>query len=89
MDTASARVAIGALSKRTGSNVETIRYYERSGSSPSPPAVPAATGCMGMNTSSGSPSSVELALWDSRSMRSGGSFTSPIIAAVPAPRSAS
>jgi MerR family transcriptional regulator, mercuric resistance operon regulatory protein len=36
MDTASARVAIGALSKRTGSNVETIRYYERIGLLPFP-----------------------------------------------------
>jgi MerR family transcriptional regulator, mercuric resistance operon regulatory protein len=36
MDTASARVAIGAPSKRTGSNVETIRYYERIGLLPFP-----------------------------------------------------
>ena len=31
MDTASDRLAIGSLSKRTGCNVETIRYYERVG----------------------------------------------------------
>ena len=36
MDTASARLAIGALSKRTGSRVETIRYYERVGLLPAP-----------------------------------------------------
>ena len=36
MDTASARLAIGALSKRTGSNVETIRYCERVGLLPAP-----------------------------------------------------
>ena len=36
MDTASARLAIGALSKRTGSKVETIRYYERVGLLPAP-----------------------------------------------------
>jgi len=36
MDTASARLAIGALSKRTGSKVETIRYYERVGLLPPP-----------------------------------------------------
>jgi MerR family mercuric resistance operon transcriptional regulator len=36
MDTASARLAIGALAKRTGSHVETIRYYERVGLLPAP-----------------------------------------------------
>lgn len=36
MDTASARFAIGPLSKRTGCNVETIRYYERVGLLPAP-----------------------------------------------------
>jgi MerR family mercuric resistance operon transcriptional regulator len=36
MDTAPARLAIGALSKRTGSHVETIRYYERLGLLPAP-----------------------------------------------------
>jgi MerR family mercuric resistance operon transcriptional regulator len=36
MDTASARLAIGTLSKRTGSSVETIRYYERAGLLPAP-----------------------------------------------------
>ncbi len=36
MDTPSTRLAIGALSKRTGSKVETIRYYERVGLLPSP-----------------------------------------------------
>ena len=41
MDTASAHLAIGALSKRTGSKVETIRYYERVGLLP-PPARSAA-----------------------------------------------
>lgn len=33
---ASARLAIGTLSKRTGCNVETIRYYERVGLLPAP-----------------------------------------------------
>jgi len=36
MDTASARVAIGTLSKRTGCNIETVRYYERVGLLPLP-----------------------------------------------------
>ena len=31
MDTASAHFTIGTLSKRTGCNIETIRYYERVG----------------------------------------------------------
>ena len=31
------RYGIGALSKRTGVNIETIRYYERIGIMPSPP----------------------------------------------------
>jgi MerR family mercuric resistance operon transcriptional regulator len=31
------RIGIGALSKRTGCNIETIRYYERIGLVPSPP----------------------------------------------------
>jgi len=30
------RVAIGALSKHTGTNIETIRYYERVGLLPAP-----------------------------------------------------
>jgi len=30
------RVAIGALSKHTGTNIETIRYYERAGLLPAP-----------------------------------------------------
>ncbi len=34
---ASARLAIGILSKRTGCNVETIRYYERVRLLPAPP----------------------------------------------------
>ena len=36
MDTMSARLAIGALSKQTACNVETIRYYERVGLLPAP-----------------------------------------------------
>jgi MerR family transcriptional regulator, mercuric resistance operon regulatory protein len=36
MDTGSAHFAIGTLSKRTGCNVETIRYYERSRLLPAP-----------------------------------------------------
>jgi len=36
MDTAPARVAIGTLSKRTGCNIETVRYYERVGLLPLP-----------------------------------------------------
>ncbi len=30
------RIAIGALSKHTGTNIETIRYYERVGLLPAP-----------------------------------------------------
>jgi MerR family mercuric resistance operon transcriptional regulator len=36
MDIASSRLAIGPLSKRTGCNIETIRYYERVGLLPAP-----------------------------------------------------
>ncbi len=36
METASSRLAIGPLSKRTGCNIETIRYYERVGLLPAP-----------------------------------------------------
>jgi MerR family transcriptional regulator, mercuric resistance operon regulatory protein len=36
MDTDTAQIAIGILSKRTGTNVETIRYYERAGLLPTP-----------------------------------------------------
>ncbi len=32
----SARIAIGVMSKRTGANIETIRYYERVGLLPTP-----------------------------------------------------
>ncbi len=32
-----ARLTIGAVSKRTGCNIETIRYYERIGVLPTPP----------------------------------------------------
>jgi len=31
------RILIGALSERTGTNIETIRYYERTGLLPPPP----------------------------------------------------
>jgi len=34
---ATGRIAIGGLSKRTGTNIETIRYYERVGLLPAPP----------------------------------------------------
>lgn len=40
MDTASAGLAIGVVSKRTGCNIETIRYYERIGLLPSPARSP-------------------------------------------------
>ncbi len=33
----STRLTIGALSKRTGVNIETVRYYERIGIMPAPP----------------------------------------------------
>jgi MerR family mercuric resistance operon transcriptional regulator len=33
---ATGQIAIGALSKRTGTNIETIRYYERVGLLPTP-----------------------------------------------------
>ena len=36
MRTAPGRLGIGALSKRTGCNIETIRYYERIGLMPPP-----------------------------------------------------
>ncbi len=34
------RMMIGALSKRTGCNIETIRFYERTGVLPAPPRNP-------------------------------------------------
>ncbi|MBI2455716.1 MAG: helix-turn-helix domain-containing protein [candidate division NC10 bacterium] len=37
METGEARLAIGTLSKHTGTNVETIRYYERVRLLPAPP----------------------------------------------------
>ena len=40
MDTPSSSLAIGTLSKRTGSRVETIRYYEQVGLLPQPPRSP-------------------------------------------------
>src|SRR3970040_3147528 len=40
MKTASSPVAIGPLSKRTGCNIETIRYYERVGLLPTPARSP-------------------------------------------------
>ncbi|MBI4240203.1 MAG: helix-turn-helix domain-containing protein [Candidatus Rokubacteria bacterium] len=36
METASTRLVIGALSRRTGCNIETIRYYERTRLLPTP-----------------------------------------------------
>ncbi len=44
------RFGIGALSKRTGSKVETIRFYERIGLLPRPGGRPAATGAMSTPT---------------------------------------
>ena len=40
METPPTRLAIGALSQRTGSRVETIRYYEHVGLLPRPPRSP-------------------------------------------------
>lgn len=40
METLPTRLAIGALSQRTGSRVETIRYYEHVGLLPRPPRSP-------------------------------------------------
>ena len=40
MESGSDRFAIGVLSKRTGCNIETIRYYERAGLLPTPRAKP-------------------------------------------------
>src|SRR5262245_51359791 len=40
MEIGTVRMAIGALSGRTGTNVETIRYYERAGLLPIPPRTP-------------------------------------------------
>src|SRR5688572_6229521 len=40
MQTLPSRLAIGALSQRTGSRVETIRYYEHVGLLPHPPRSP-------------------------------------------------
>ncbi len=37
MDDGSSRMAIGSLSRRAGTKVETIRYYERVGLLPAPP----------------------------------------------------
>jgi len=48
MESVSGRFAIGVLSKSTGCNIETIRYYERAGLLPtpgrSPPAATVSTG---------------------------------------------
>ena len=38
--TGKSTLLIGALSKRTGCNIETIRYYERIGLLPAPPRTP-------------------------------------------------
>jgi MerR family mercuric resistance operon transcriptional regulator len=40
MDTTAGRLAIGTLSKRTGCQIETIRYYERAGLMPAPARSP-------------------------------------------------
>jgi MerR family transcriptional regulator, mercuric resistance operon regulatory protein len=40
MDPGAARIVIGALSQRTGTNVETIRYYERAALMPAPTRSP-------------------------------------------------
>lgn len=40
MDSVAGGFAIGTLSRRTGCNVETIRYYERAGLLPLPPRTP-------------------------------------------------
>ncbi|MGH7409985.1 MAG: MerR family transcriptional regulator [Candidatus Methylomirabilis sp.] len=40
METAPSSLAIGMVSKRTGCNIETIRYYERTGLLPSPARTP-------------------------------------------------
>ena len=37
MDAATPRLTIGALSKQTGCNIETIRFYEKAGLLPPPP----------------------------------------------------
>ena len=48
MDTPSPRLAIGTLSKRTGSRVETIRYYEHVRLLPRPPRSPGGYRLYGM-----------------------------------------
>ena len=44
MESGSDRFAIGVLSKRTGCNIETIRYYERAGLLPTPGRSPGTAG---------------------------------------------
>jgi len=46
------RIAIGRLSKHTGTNIETIRYYERVSLLPAPAEAQAATGFTGPTISS-------------------------------------
>jgi DNA-binding transcriptional MerR regulator len=45
-----ARIAIGRLAKHTGTNVETIRYYERVGLWAAPSRSEAATASTGLST---------------------------------------
>ncbi len=47
-------LSIGALSKHTDCNIETIRYYERIGMLPEPPRTGAATEFMARTISNGS-----------------------------------
>lgn len=49
---ASSHIAIGRLSKATGTNIETIRYYERVGLLPAPARSEGGTGCTGSTTAS-------------------------------------
>jgi ferredoxin-NADP reductase len=47
-------LSIGALSKHTGCNIETVRYYERIGMLPEPPRTGAVTEFMARTISNGS-----------------------------------
>jgi len=61
---------IGELSRRTGVNIETIRYYERIKMLPTPARTEGGRRVMGQTNSAPSPSSGVRASWGSVSMTS-------------------
>ncbi len=86
---ASGRLAIGALSRRTGTNIETIRYYERVGLLPAPARSSGGYRLYGRDHLKRLTSSGEPARWDSRSARSGRCFGCRTSASAHAPELAS